>query len=452
MEEHYLTQETVSIGFQFRYFSFHLIICFSILGFLIPKLFQKILIIATPFCVHILWVSVMSSSLNSPNKYQRYSSQPKKTVPTEVAAYFRKTAGPRIGAGKSAHLKVTTKDNMTYIQSSRLRVPTCFLPYLECPDLNEELAPVCIENTDKKTFMQRYFSKMEEGSLRSSIFNLMSCALGAGMLSLPFVLRVSGYALGSFLIILGGLVSFFGMIWLMKAHSLTNAATFSELIEITMGKFWSKFLLIICIFQAYGISVSYFVIMTTDICQVLKALFFSKDQIDNFYVWVSIILLSLIPLTPLVCKRTLAELRYFNFLGVTAAIYPAILCCFLAPFYFYNSYYPKDYTAVKINLNILTGFSVTLFAFTCQHIVIPTRIELKNPTEYRCVKVIFKRHFSNVSSCGCFPLERADICKVHTLGSHCLFDWLSHGLHDCWQQHAPADDRNQASLSKLASI
>jgi len=55
----------------------------------------------------------------------------------------------------------------------------------------------------RRTFFNRTFSKLDKGSVRGSIMALVSAAVGGGVLSLPYVLALSGWATGIFLLILG---------------------------------------------------------------------------------------------------------------------------------------------------------------------------------------------------------------------------------------------------------
>ena len=54
-----------------------------------------------------------------------------------------------------------------------------------------------------RTFYDRTFTKLEKGSVRGSIFNLVSAALGGGVLSLSYVFVLSGWATGLIFIALG---------------------------------------------------------------------------------------------------------------------------------------------------------------------------------------------------------------------------------------------------------
>jgi hypothetical protein len=55
----------------------------------------------------------------------------------------------------------------------------------------------------RRTFMNRTFSKLDKGSVRGSIMSLTSAAVGGGVLSLPYVFALSGWAAGIFLVFLG---------------------------------------------------------------------------------------------------------------------------------------------------------------------------------------------------------------------------------------------------------
>ena len=64
----------------------------------------------------------------------------------------------------------------------------------------------------RKGYFDRTFGKMNKGSIRGSIMSLVSAAVGGGVLSLPFVLCLSGWVLGIFLLLLGA----FAGIWSMR--------------------------------------------------------------------------------------------------------------------------------------------------------------------------------------------------------------------------------------------
>ena len=57
---------------------------------------------------------------------------------------------------------------------------------------------------ERRNFTKRAFGKLGKGSLRGSIFALCASAIGSGVLSLPYVLRLNGWVMGLLLILIGG--------------------------------------------------------------------------------------------------------------------------------------------------------------------------------------------------------------------------------------------------------
>jgi len=55
----------------------------------------------------------------------------------------------------------------------------------------------------RKTFFNRTFAPLGRGSLRGSIFSLCASAIGSGVLSLPYVLKLNGYVEGVLFMMLG---------------------------------------------------------------------------------------------------------------------------------------------------------------------------------------------------------------------------------------------------------
>ena len=60
---------------------------------------------------------------------------------------------------------------------------------------------------NRRTFFSRTFSGIGKGSLRGSIFSLCSGAIGSGVLSLPYVLKLNGWLLGLGFIVVGAIAA-----------------------------------------------------------------------------------------------------------------------------------------------------------------------------------------------------------------------------------------------------
>jgi amino acid permease len=97
-------------------------------------------------------------------------------------------------------------------------------------------------------------------------------------------------------------------------------------------------------------------------------------------------------LFPLSLKRDMSSLAIAGVLSVVALFYTLLVLMVEAPFY-YQEYVDKPETqiyAVKIDMNILTSFSLVFFAYTCQFALMPVYSELVRPS-YRRIEKVVKR-------------------------------------------------------------
>ena len=79
--------------------------------------------------------------------------------------------------------------------------------------------------SNRRTFFDRTFSKLQKGSLRGGIFNMVSAALGGGVLALSYVFVLSGWAIGLILLCIGGIAGTWSNLMIAKMaveHGLTN--------------------------------------------------------------------------------------------------------------------------------------------------------------------------------------------------------------------------------------
>ena len=79
-------------------------------------------------------------------------------------------------------------------------------------------------------------AQIRPGSVKSSIFSLVIICLGAGTLTIPYTFYALGFALGTFMLLLGGLMSVFAGWMLAYACQKTNATCFEECAMVCFGK------------------------------------------------------------------------------------------------------------------------------------------------------------------------------------------------------------------------
>ena len=77
----------------------------------------------------------------------------------------------------------------------------------------------------RRTFYDRTFTKLEKGSVRGSIFNMVSASLGGGVLTLSYAFVLSGWLTGLILIAIGTTAGIWSNLMLAKLtikHKLPN--------------------------------------------------------------------------------------------------------------------------------------------------------------------------------------------------------------------------------------
>lgn len=187
----------------------------------------------------------------------------------------------------------------------------------------------------RRTFSQRAFSKLGRGSLRGSIFSLCAAAIGGGILSLPYVLRICGYVQGILILALGAFSAYWSMhiiVDLAITHSLPN---YSEIAYKAGGHQLCKLLEIFIILLMFGSCVSFQIICTSLIQYVFAEFGLEHDIVRSFWftVWVGL-LIALLILLPLSLKRDMHAFRYVSLLSILALAYTAIVMIIKVPSYY----------------------------------------------------------------------------------------------------------------------
>ena len=77
---------------------------------------------------------------------------------------------------------------------------------------------------ERNTLIKRFFSSMEAGSLRGSIFAMSSLALGTGCLSIPLRFSQMGFLAGCIMLVLGGIVSYWSLTIMIEASRKSGGA------------------------------------------------------------------------------------------------------------------------------------------------------------------------------------------------------------------------------------
>jgi Amino acid permeases len=86
-----------------------------------------------------------------------------------------------------------------------------------------------------KTWSQRTFGEIKEGSMRVAIFTLIATSMETGCLSLPVVLKYVGLIPGIIIILLAAYASNIGMNGISLAANKANIFDYSKLVKKVLG-------------------------------------------------------------------------------------------------------------------------------------------------------------------------------------------------------------------------
>ena len=112
-------------------------------------------------------------------------------------------------------------------------------------------------SSSRRTWTQRTFSSVGAGSVRGSIFALCASAIGSGVLSLPYVLVLNGYALGILFLCNGAIASTWSNKIIAKMAIQENLNSYSSLALRAGGPGLARALQLMIMVYVFGSCVSY---------------------------------------------------------------------------------------------------------------------------------------------------------------------------------------------------
>ena len=113
------------------------------------------------------------------------------------------------------------------------------------------------ETSVKRTFCERYFSPLEAGSLRSSIFNLVAFSLGVGSQSLPDQFTKMSLLMGLIMIFVCAVSCFYSLKILNYSCEKAGLYDYSKLVKSVIGPKASLMLNIVIMLYISGSVIAY---------------------------------------------------------------------------------------------------------------------------------------------------------------------------------------------------
>ena len=131
---------------------------------------------------------------------------------------------------------------------------------------------------EKRTAVERLFGKLNKGSLRGSIFSMVTTALGTGCLALPRYVNVLSIGLSFILAIISALGILMNLYFLSKASAKTKIYDYPDLTEKILSKRWKMVVNIGSIVYLVGAMIVYQVMVYRMISTVYYDFFISADE------------------------------------------------------------------------------------------------------------------------------------------------------------------------------
>ena len=113
---------------------------------------------------------------------------------------------------------------------------TCYLDMMVSDCNKSNTLYNIIADLNNKALAQRYFSKVEKGSLRGSILGMTCAAIGSGVLTFPQVFKQIGWVNGCILLCMGAFGCWWSLYMLIQRARHHNLLNYSQVTRKAGGK------------------------------------------------------------------------------------------------------------------------------------------------------------------------------------------------------------------------
>mmetsp|Transcript_29763 Transcript_29763/g.72516 ORF Transcript_29763/g.72516 Transcript_29763/m.72516 type:complete len:531 (+) Transcript_29763:56-1648(+) len=234
----------------------------------------------------------------------------------------------------------------------------------------------------------RVFSRVQPGSLRGSIFTLASSAIGAGLLSLPFVLKQTGLAFGVLICAAGAFLALLSLNLLLESADVIfrgrgmtggRCITYSQLVTEILGERSGIFLEAVLVVYSFGTVVGYFLVISASVNSVCRSFHVSFPS-ENFPVYVASLMV-----LPLAMFRDISSLAYSSLFGV----FTMVAVCFVIAYkgYEQGSIEGVPVLVAQFDHGVCSAISLVFFAYNCHVNVFAIYSSLRFPMLSRMQKV-----------------------------------------------------------------
>lgn len=235
-------------------------------------------------------------------------------------------------------------------------------------------------------------------SVNTAVKALLHTSLGTGLISIPFFYKNNGIILSVVLLAFSYLMSTTGLIlqcqlsnWL-PTLTLKKKLSFKSIGDLLFDEKSNKIVLfdIAIAIKCFGVSISYLIVIGDLMPQILRYFTFKIDIHRSIFISFSLFCI----IMPLCFIKKISSLKKFSMIALISVVYLCFMIIINAFVYKENDqkghiYWTKPKKSYK-DINFLTSFPISVFAFTCQHNTFSIFNELKTPTFANFSKIVVK--------------------------------------------------------------
>ncbi|CEG49884.1 sodium-coupled neutral amino acid [Plasmopara halstedii] len=228
-----------------------------------------------------------------------------------------------------------------------------------------------------------------KGSIRGSVFNLAGATLGAGALSLPYAVAVSGFGFAVAQLVLAAVLTIYTIRLLIRAEDITKLNSYEDLAMHCFGTKMTIFVEVNILVFCFGISVAYLVTLGDIVTPLVELCFGVQSIIAQRWLLMTILCGAI--MLPLSLMKDISSLQFSSILGVLSIIFLVVAVAIRSITYATLNGIPKDISwtiDLSRSPDFMLSVPIVMFAFTCQVNVFSIYTELQRPCIRRMNKVV----------------------------------------------------------------
>ena len=228
-------------------------------------------------------------------------------------------------------------------------------------------------------------------SFMGAFIQIGNTILGAGIISLPVVIRYLGFILGIIFILIIGVLTVYSCYLLLKAHQITRKRKYSTIAHAAMGGKGYLFTNIMIILNNFGLSCVYFRIVGDTIQNIVGG-YVSKDSflVTNWHNFLYIIIILAI-MCFIIWTEDFQKFEKTSFLGMVGIIIYCITLFILFIYKLVEGFKPhhslESYFINGEYTNLLISLPSVFLSYSFQFNLFPIYSGLINRTHHEMIRV-----------------------------------------------------------------